>query len=157
MLGKSRRMQRILAGALTATALIGATVAYAADEPANVIAYRGSVMKALSGHIGAIASVVKGETGYSAHVGAHAQGLHATGLMLSDIFPEGSGEGETRALPAIWQDRAKFDGVVKDFNAATAKLAEAAAGGDMAAIGAALQEVGKGCGSCHKPFRKEKQ
>ena len=82
---------------------------------------------------------------------------YAAGLMLSDIFPEGSDKGETRAKPEIWTDWAKFEGIIKSFNAASEKLVQAAESGDMAAIGAQLGEVGKGCGSCHKPFRKEKQ
>ena len=77
--------------------------------------------------------------------------------MLGEVFPEGSGEGETRAKPEIWKDWTKFEGVIKAFNAETQKLAEVAAGGDMAAIGAQLGKVGDGCGSCHKPFRKEKE
>lgn len=149
----------VLAGAGFAViaALAGPVELQAADDPANVIKYRKSVMGALGGHISAIGAVVKGEASYSQHVAAHAKALHATGLMLGDVFPEGTGEGKTRSLPAIWSEPAKFDSAVKDFQAATAKLAEVAEGGDMAAIGAALGAVGKGCGGCHKPFREEKK
>ena len=152
-----RHLRSALLATLTAAAITGATVAQAADEPANVIKYRGAVMKALGGHIGAIASVVKGEVSYSGHVAAHAQALHATGLMLGEVFPEGSDQGETRAKPEIWKDWAKFEGIIKSFNAETEKLAQVAESGDMAAIGAQLGKVGEGCGSCHKPFRKEKE
>ena len=36
------------------------------------------------------------------------------------------------------------------------KLAEAADSGDMAAVGAAMGNLGQACGGCHKPFRKPK-
>ena len=38
-----------------------------------------------------------------------------------------------------------------------AKLADVASGGDMAAIGAQVKNLGKACGDCHKPFRKPKE
>ena len=140
-----------------AAVAVGGFTAEAADEPANVIAYRQKVMTAIVGHIGAIASVLKGEVSYTGHVASHAKSLHATSLMLDDIFPEGSGVGETRAKPEIWRERVKFDAAVKAFQDASAGLARVAEGGDMAAIGAALGKVGESCGGCHKPFRKEKK
>lgn len=143
--------------AAVAVATMGGFAAGAADEPANVIAYRQKVMTAIVGHIGAIASVLKGEVSYTDHVASHAKSLHATSLMLDDIFPEGSGVGETRAKPEIWRERVKFDAAVKAFQDASAGLARVAEGGDMAAIGAALGKVGESCGGCHKPFRKEKK
>jgi cytochrome c556 len=58
---------------------------------------------------------------------------------------------KTRALPAIYENEAKFkeyaDGLVKS----TAKLATASK--DEAGFKAAAGEVGKNCGGCHKEFR----
>ena len=49
-----------------------------------------------------------------------------------------------------------FNKALSAFQAASAKLLEAANSGDKAAVGAALGGVGKACGGCHKPFRKKK-
>ncbi|MDP7641941.1 MAG: cytochrome c, partial [Alphaproteobacteria bacterium] len=68
----------------------------------------------------------------------------------------GSGDGDTDALPSIWQDWAKFEAAAKTLQTAAANLADAAGSGDMAAIGAAAGAVGKACGGCHEPFRKKK-
>ena len=138
-------------------AVAGMVTAGAADEPENVLKYRQSVMKSHAAHIGAIAAVVKGEVSYGGHVAAHARALHALSMMLPDIFPEGSAVGASRAKPEIWQDRAKFDAAVKGFQTATGELATVAEGGDLAAIGAKLEQTGKACGACHKPFRAKKQ
>lgn len=128
----------------------------AADDPANVIKYRKQVMKANASHITSIFSVLKGETSYGAHIAAHARAISDGAAMMPDIFPQGSGDGDTAALPSIWQDWAKFEAAAMTLKTAADKLASAAGSGDMAAIGAAAGAVGKACGGCHEPFRKKK-
>ena len=145
-------------GALAAMiAFTTVTTVGAADEPANVIKYRQKVMSGISAHIGSIAAVLSGEVSYTGHVAAHARAMHDASLMIDDIFPAGSGVGETRAKPEIWQNRAKFEAATKAFQAASKELARIAETGDMAAVGAQLNKVGEACGGCHKPFRKKKQ
>ena len=129
----------------------------AANEPENVIKYRQNVMRAITGHIAAIAGVLKGEVTYAEHIVAHARAMHATSMMIPDIFPAGSGVGETRAKPEIWQNWSKFETAAKTLETATGELARVAESGDMAAIGAQLGKVGEACGGCHKPFRTEKK
>ncbi len=133
--------------------------ALAVDEPENVIKYRQSVLKAIGGHTGAIVAVVKGEVSYVGDVAAHARAIHEMSKLLPGLFPEGTGRDsypETRALPELWNDRARFEASAKDLQVQSAKLAEVAEGGDIAAIGAQLQNLGNACGSCHKPFRAKK-
>ncbi len=128
----------------------------AADDPANVIKYRKQVMVANASHITAVFSVVKGETSYAGHIAAHARAIADGAAMMPDIFPAGTGDGDTGALPSIWQDWAKFEAAASALQSAAANLADAAGSGDMAAIGAAAGAVGKACGGCHEPFRKKK-
>ncbi len=158
MITSVRTMKHAILGPLVvAAALAGIAAAEAADEPENVIKYRQNVMRAITGHIGAIAGVIKGEVTYVKHIAAHARAMHATSMMIPDVFPPGSGVGETRAKPEIWKDWAKFEGVAKALQTETGELARITEGGDLAAIGAQLQKVGEACGGCHKPFRKEKK
>ena len=145
--------------AVTAGLLAAAiSPAFAADEPLNVIKYRQNVMKAVGGHTGAIAAVVKGEVSFVGDVEAHARSINAMSMQLGHLFPKGTDNGafkETRALPALWEDMGKFDLAVKGLQDESAKMIEVAQGGDVAAIGAQLQNLGKACGACHKPFRAE--
>ncbi len=138
----------------------GATQALAADEPENVIKYRQAVMKAIGGHIGAIAGVVKGEVSYTGDVAAHARGIQEMSQLVSKLFPKGTDNGmhkNTRALPEIWQDWDKFGAAVKAFQDASADLVKIAEAGDPAAFGGGLKGLGTSCGGCHKPFRAEKK
>ncbi len=152
-----------LSGLTFALALLGAIgfisinqPAAAADDAANVIKYRKQVMVANASHITNIFSVLKGETSYAGHIGANARAIADLAAMMPDIFPAGSGDGDTAALPSIWQDWAKFEAAAKALQSAALDLAAAADSGDMAAIGAAAGGVGKACGGCHEPFRKKK-
>ena len=143
-----------MAAGLTATAAVGA------DEPANLIKYRQSVMKAIGGHMGAIAGVAKGEVSFVDEVEGHALAINTMSDSLTRLFPKGSGAeaGETRALPEIWQRWSEFEAAVEDLKSESAKLAEVARGGDMGAIGTQVGALGKnGCGGCHKKFRKKEE
>ena len=80
--------------------------------------------------------------------------------FIPGIFPGGSGQDaypNTRALPTIWNDWAKFEAAAKAVQAESAKLAEVAQGSDRRAIGAQVQNLAKACGSCHKSFRAKRK
>ncbi len=135
---------------------LSSSITLAQDTQESVIKYRQTVMRTNAGHLGALSSIVKGEIGYTEHMSGHAAALAGNMEMLLDIFPDGSGSGfKTRALPAIWEDQAKFAEVVTRARAEAAKLVEVVeSGGDAAAIGAQVGELGKnGCGACHTAFR----
>ena len=114
---------------------------------------REGVMKAIGGHMKALGAVAKGEAAMDASTPVHAQAVMELSHTVKFLFPEDSITEKSRANPEIWLD---WDGFMKasmDFETASAALVEAAAGGDPAALGAALGGVGKTCGGCHKPFR----
>lgn len=87
----------------------------------------------------------------------------ATGVAIGDMigffegfparFPAGSGSGDTRALPAIWTDRAGFEVANGNMLTQLRVLQAAANAGDQAAFGAAFQQTGATCGACHRPYR----
>ena len=152
---------KIVTVAIAAGVLIGvASQAFAVDEPENMIKYRQSVMKAIGGHTGAIAGVVKGEVSFVGHVAAHARGINEMSKLIPQLFPKGTDNAtmkDTRALPAIWEDPSKFETAARNLETESAKLIEVAQGGDVATIGAQLENVGKACGACHKPFRADEK
>ena len=72
-------------------------------------------------------------------------------------FPAGTQQGapgiDTRALPAIWTDRAGFDAAMVAMGPRLTALREAAASGNVANFQAAVQATGAACGDCHRPYR----
>jgi cytochrome c556 len=84
-----------------------------------------------------------------------ADGLSHFGHSIAGLFPEGSGGPDSRALPAIWENKADFDARAKAFGDASARLAELAAAGDTAGFAAQAPLVTRGCNSCHSLYRAE--
>jgi cytochrome c556 len=70
------------------------------------------------------------------------------------MFPPGSDKGhDTKALPAIWTDRATFEKDAQDLSQAALKLAQFAKAGDKAGFDAQVKVVGDACTACHKRFK----
>ncbi|MDX1422379.1 MAG: cytochrome c [Kiloniellales bacterium] len=154
--------RHLLAGTIFAAAVaaagLSATKAGAQDDPAALIAYRQSIMKAIGGHMGAIAMAAKGDVSFTDEVAFHARAINEMSMHLTRLFPEGSGKeaGETRALPVIWEKWDEFTAAAENLGTESAKLVEVAESGDRAAIAAQTGELGnEGCGGCHKTFREK--
>ena len=81
------------------------------------------------------------------------QHVAAWGHKIPGMFPPGSGTGQTRALPAIWTDKADFDKHAGDLSAAADKLAVALAANDATAAAAAFRATGAVCAACHRSYR----
>ena len=159
-----RAPRGLLVGAIVGVtlAVTGLVAPYAAaqDDPAALIAYRQSIMTAIGGHMGAIAMAAKGDVSFTDEVAGHAHAINELSKNLARLFPPGSGKeaGETRALAIIWVKWDDFAAAAKTLGTESAKLAEVAKNGDRSAIAAQTGELGnKGCGGCHKTFRKKKE
>lgn len=149
-------MQRKAIGLLIGTLVaVGATMPVLAQTtPEDAKDYRTAIMTALRGHIGAASMIVRGLVENNGQLLGHAEGLASAASELVHIFPEGSAVDGSEALPAIWDNPDDFQAAIDKMNAATAAFEEAAAGGDMAAIGGAFREVGMSCRGCHDNFRQ---
>lgn len=144
--------------ALGAVALVlGAAVCgqAGAAEPEEIIKYRQATMKALGGHMTALAQIVRGKVGFSEHLQRHAEAIAALEQDLKALFPEGSDFGETGALPEVWKKPAEFEKAASEASKAAEALVAAAKGASPGAIGPAFEGVGKTCKGCHDTFRKE--
>ena len=154
----NRSMGMRWAAALVAAGLV-AGAAGAADEPANIIKYRQSVMKSVGANITSLAMVAKGEISTLANVTANAQAIRA-GLAAADtLFPDGTGSeaGKTRSLPTVWERADEFAAAMEKSAAAADDMIVAANSGDLGQIQTALGVLGKTCGGCHDTFREKQQ
>ena len=116
-------MRRILCALAAGLAMGMAGQGIAADSPEAAVKYRQSVMKAIGGHMGSIAAVVKGEVSHGPHVANHARGIKDMSLIVPDIFPPNStydDYNKTDALPEIWKEPDKFKKAVEAFQKAAA-------------------------------------
>ena len=134
-------------------AMVFVPVAFA-DDIETVQKYRHGVYEAIGGHMGSIVQIVR--NGYRmGDLQYHADAMQGLSMITPDLFPEGSGGGDTEALPVIWEEPEEFSERMNDFQMAAGKMAEVASSGDMREIGGALQGLGRSCKGCHDNFRAE--
>ena len=120
----------------------------------GIIKYRQNVMKSTAGHMGAIVDILKNDLPLQAHILDHARSIQQNSKMTLAMFPKGTGLGNTKAKPAIWENWSKFESAVQDFERESAKLAKVAESGDIEALAKQVRAIGKTCGGCHRNFRK---
>jgi cytochrome c556 len=142
-----------IAGATAVACAMFAGAAFAAMEAEN----RVKTMKGLGQNLGAIGKVAKGEMAYSMELVGNAEAVVQLSKGLANMFPEGSGGGETRAKPEIWANWADFEAKAKALEDAAPQLVVATKSGDIEQIKAAVGAVGGTCGGCHKAYRAEKK
>lgn len=76
------------------------------------------------------------------------------GHTIPVLFPDGTQTGHnTKALPAVWSDRAGFTKAASDFTTAAEKLQADATAGNKDAFKADYQAMGATCGACHRTYR----
>jgi cytochrome c556 len=132
-----------------------APLALHAAEPEDIIKYRQNMMKAIGGHTGAAGAIIQGKVDYKNQLVDHARALRALTGDIPALFPKDSDFGETKAKDGVWSNRAEFEKAANDAKAKVAAFAKAVQGGNQQAIVASYKEMGEGCKSCHKDFRKK--
>ena len=118
------------------------------------IKYRQGVMMSVGGHMEAMVAILKGGV-HKQDFQYHARSMAELAKIVPDIFPAGSGDGKTDALPAIWKKPDAFHKAVEKFVSAADDLNKVDGSGDMGKIGPAINALGHACKGCHEDFRKE--
>jgi cytochrome c556 len=148
---------------LGSAVLLAPSIAVTQDQPdagEKAITARQGYMQLVGWEAGPLFGMAKGDIAYdAAAASAHAANLKTlsqypvAGLFLAGTSKEDR-PGKTRALADIWADPAKVETAFGDFDKAV-DLVAAEAGKGQAELAAAVGELGKSCGGCHKPFRAE--
>ncbi len=145
-----------LAGRLLCLAVLFAGPAQAHDD-LNILARQG-LMAALQLDAGALYAMAKGEAEYDADVAvARAAKLKLVASYdFEALFPDGTSRddmsGKTRAKAEIWTAPEKFEQGLSVMRSSIDKVS-ASAGSGAEKLSAAVVEMGKNCGGCHKAFR----
>lgn len=160
----SLRQWKGMIGMLRTILLIGvamagvAGMARAADEPAglDVIAIRQAGQDLVAGTAVGLIQAAKQKVADVKPFAFAAHALTKWEPQFMTMFPPGSDHGhDTRALPAIWTDRAVFQQKAQGLIEAASKLETVAKSGDQAAFAAQVQVLENACDACHKEFRRK--
>ena len=117
---------------------------------------RHKAMTSLADGMKALAKMAKAGEMHREQAVTHAEEIAGTARRMLALFPEGSTGHGSRARPEIWTDWPGFENEAAGFERAVDRLRAAARSGEQAQLAAALTDVGKSCGSCHKRFRLPK-
>ena len=149
--------KRLLFAGLALT--LGAGTALAQVKPEIMVKQRQAAMTLQGKYLGGIVPMAQGKVPFRADVVAYnASLLDALSRMPWDGFAESTKDikdVKTAALPAIWNEPAKFKAAQDNFHNAVNALVSASKGSDEAAMKAAIGGVGKACGGCHENFRQK--
>lgn len=136
----------VLAASLVA---IGLGAAYAQS---NAISERKDVFKSFGASLRPVGPMMRGEAPFELAKVQDALKTIAEGApKVAKLFPADSATGDTKALPVIWTDNAKFLGMFTKLEA-DAKAAQAAIK-DEASFKAEMPKVLGNCGTCHDAYR----
>jgi cytochrome c556 len=123
-------------------------------QQGDPIRQRQDLMKNNQEQVRALTGMARGQAPFNAATAQAAlQRIEQNARQIPALFPAGSQQGKTAALPVIWERKS-------DFDAHAAKLeqdAKATQAGitDQVSLQAAVQRVGQNCGGCHETYRKK--
>jgi cytochrome c556 len=123
---------------------------------ARAIEYRKSLYTLVGANWNPVNAVVQGRTEYNAaEIAKRADRVAFLASMASEAFPEVSKDGDTKAKPEIWTDKAGFAKAVKDFEDSSSALATLVKTDKTNSAGfkAAAGKVADSCKGCHDSFR----
>lgn len=150
-------MKSALTAALVLTTAALSTPAMAQfAKPEDAIKYRKASFTVMGTHFSRIGAMASGRVPFDAAVAADSAAIVETMSKLPwPAFGAGTDKGDTRALPAIWSEQAKFREGADRMQAEVAKLAAAARTGNLDSVKAAFGAAGQSCKACHDNFRKD--
>jgi len=144
--------------AILSALLVALPIAASAASPEDVAKARQGFYSLLGLEMDGLVAMVKGEAEYDPEkaAGHAADMLTLTRYSMGDLYAPGTSKadlpGETRALPAIWEDAegAREKGMA--FVEAVTALNEAADQG-KGELAKAVQDLGATCKGCHDEYR----
>src|SRR3989442_1207121 len=151
--------RKLLAVTVVAVGAAWALDAVAQVKPEILVKQRQSAMTLQGKYFGPLAGMAQGKVPYNAEVVArNAAYLDVLDKMPWDGFTESTKDlkdVKTAALPAIWNEPAKFKEAQERLQSEVSSLVSVSRSGDEAAVKAQIGAVGKSCGGCHENFRQK--
>jgi cytochrome c556 len=138
---------------LIAVAALAITIQAALPQNLDVIKQRRDTMKHNGDAAGEAVKMLKGQRPFDlAAAQASLKTMADAAAKMPALFPDDSKTGgDTKALPAIWTNKADFDARFTKFGSdASAALATVK---DKASFAAAMPTVFNNCGGCHEKYR----
>jgi len=130
--------------------------AFAQAKPEVLVKQRQAAMTLLGKYFGPMAAMAQGKAPFNASVVQRNAGfVDNLSRMPWDGFDASTRSLDTKALPAVFNDTAKFKEAANRMENEAAKLVAVSKSGDEGAVKAQIGALGKACGACHNDFRQK--
>lgn len=140
----------IAAGA--AVLVVGAAAAATVSE--DPIASRQNIMKNVGAAMQAAGNMARGDTEFEPRAAALAmRTINSSIIGFVELLPDGTHAGDTRALPAIWENMDDFLAKAESLRVATQAAIDAEPA-DLETFRPLFAEVGQNCQACHEDYRR---
>ena len=148
-------MKKIASLVLAAAAITLAAPASAQfAKPEDAIKYRKNALFVMQQNFSRVAAMAAGKTPFDAKVAADSAAVaEFTSKLPWAAFGEGTDKGDTKAMPEIWKEQAKFKEYADKFQTEMSKLNVAAKTGNLDNIKVAVNATGGTCKTCHDAYR----
>lgn len=148
-------MKNLTKIALAVGALAVAGSAMAQPKPEQYVKQRQSALTLMGWYFGPLGAVAKGEKPFNKD-----DAIRATSFLVplskmpwESFVPGTETIGNTKALPVVWTNAAKFKELQGNLQTEIGKLAAMANAGDEAGFKKQFGAVGGACKACHDDFR----
>lgn len=126
------------------------------QRPDDAVKYRKAALSLMGTHFSRVGAMASGRAPFDAKAAADNMAIVETLSKLPwEAFGAGTDKGDTRALPAVWAEQARFKAASEKMQAEVAKLNAAAKTGNLDAIKTAFGATAASCKACHDDFRKD--
>ena len=144
----------IVAAIVGATAILSTPAMAQFQKPEDAVKYRKAAFTVMASHFGRIGAMANGRVPFDAKAAAESAAIVETMSKLPwEAFGAGTDKGDTRALPAIWTEQAKFKEGADKLQTAATQLTAAAKTGNLDSVKTAFGAAGQTCKACHDDFR----
>jgi cytochrome c556 len=148
----------VLVTVATGAALAVAGGALAQFSPKEAVAARVNGYRETGAAFKTINDQLKSDTPAKVMLRFSAKRILQTAHEQYGWFPAGSGLEagvKTHAKPLVWTDAAGFKAAQDRFQQQAALMAQAADGGDLAAMRKQAHDLGEACAACHSKYREK--
>lgn len=125
-------------------------------KPEDAVKYRKNALFVMQQNFARVGAMAAGKAPFDAKVAAESA---AVAEFMSKLpwagFAEGTDQGETKAKPEIWKEKAKFKDYADKMQAEMTKFAAAAKTGNLDSIKTAVGATGETCKTCHDAYRNK--
>jgi len=130
--------------------------ALAQAKPEILVKQRQAAMTLQGKYFGPLAGMAQGKLPYDASVVQRNAGyLDVLDKLPWDGFDPSTRNLKSAALPALWNEPAKFKEAQERLQSEVSRLVSVSKSGDEGAVKAQIGAVGKACGNCHENFREK--